>query len=284
MLLDKYYTRRDVALGLKREAYALLGSSRPEYVVEPSVGSGAFIEREDGIVAFDLLPEWFGAMQIDSTHPVFHDILRDQMQDMGVVDMFFIGNPPFGKRGDLALKFINGFLAVGGVVAFVLPNLFRRWSAQRQIEPNARLLLDIDVPRDAFHLPDGQPYEIGCCFQIWSIRAVDCTRPSLRLNSSPLKTHPEFKMRRWNRQGDIERAFSWDWTFAVRCQGRGMNYREFLESGSRPTDKAHYIMFRPSSVKVEQKLKAMDFEALAKGQTATPGFGAADVVRAYLEL
>jgi hypothetical protein len=279
--LDKFYTRPHIAMGLKRQAYALLGSDRPAYAVEPSVGSGAFVEPLESIVAFDLKTDWPGALEIDSTDPVFHDILREQMRDMGVGDMLFIGNPPFGHRGELALKFVNDLLKVGGVVAFVLPNLFRRWSVQKQIRSGARLLLDVDVPRAAFHYRDGKPYEVGCCFQVWSVRPADLKRPCSRLAGPPRNTHDDFLMRRWNRQGNIAQAFNWDWTFAVRCQGYG-DYRRFLQAGSLPADKAHYIMFRPSSPAVEKRLKAIDFEALSRGQTITPGFGAADVVRAYL--
>jgi hypothetical protein len=252
-------------------------------VVEPSVGGGAFIEDEDGIVAFDMKPEWFGAQEIDSTHPIFHDILRQQMERMGVSDMLFIGNPPFGKRGALALKFVNGFLDVGGVVAFILPNLFRRWSAQSQIKPHARLLMDLDVPRGAFQLPDGTPYDVGCCFQVWSVRRADRQRLCSRLNNPPPATHPDFKMRRWNRQGDMNRIFAGNWAFAVRCQGY-VDYRVFLPGGSLPSDRAHYILFEPANAEVEKKLRSIDFHALSLGQTATPGFGATDVVRAYMRL
>jgi hypothetical protein len=133
MALDKFYTNRDVALACKREVFALLGDTRPQHILEPSAGSGAFIEPEDGIVPFDLKPDIPWAQQMDSVHDAVPSIMADVMEDWPVKELLAIGNPPFGVEGRLALDFINLYLAVGGLVAFVLPISFRRWRVQKKV-------------------------------------------------------------------------------------------------------------------------------------------------------
>ncbi len=292
MTLDKFYTDPTVAIALKHHTYALLGADRPKYVMEPSAGGGAFLENHDDVVSFDLSPDdpvgrtlqpdqlGFATEDRGGLDPDFLRIVREEAGEGR--NILTIGNPPFGERSALAVQFVNAYLEVGGVVAFVIPITFRKWSVQKQIRPDARLIANWHVDEDAFHLPDGSPYRIRCVFQVWSIRPEEHRHHDLRLKAAPARSHPDFQMRRWNRVGDMEKAFAWDFDFAVRCQGH-VNYREQFEAGFRPSDRSHYMMFKANSPPVLTKLRSMDFEALGNVQMITPGFGMADVVEAYLK-
>lgn len=290
MTLDKFYTDPAVAIALKQHTYALLGADRPKYVMEPSAGGGAFLEDGDAVVSFDLSPDVKGGRTLQHDQLGFDtehrggldpDFLRIVHEEAGEGrNILVIGNPPFGERSALAVQFVNEYLGVGGVVAFVIPVTFKKWSVQKRIRPDAQLIANWHVPADAFHLPDGSPYRIRCVFQVWSIRPEEHRHPDLRLKAAPARSHPDFQMKRWNRVGDMEKAFAWDFDFAVRCQGH-VNYREQFPAGFRPSDKSHYMMFKANSPPVLTKLRSMDFEALAKVQMITPGFGMADLVEAY---
>ena len=286
---EKYYTNRSIALDLKRRARMLLGVDNPLYTLEPSAGSGSFLEDGDYIVALDLIPEnWFvlSPDQIGfntdgkgSLDPTLLEIIHKEVGSGE--NILSIGNPPFGKNGKLALQFITEFLKVGGVVAFVLPNSFRRYSLQSILPQNARLIADWDMPEDSFHRPDGTPYDsTRCVFQIWSTRASELRHPDLRRTEAPPRKHNDFEMRRWNRQGDMVKAFAWNYDFAVRCQGY-VDYKQFLYQGELPTDKSHYMMFKAGSNVVLGRLKALDFDMLSKRQANTRGFNMWDVVDVY---
>lgn len=288
MTLDKFYTDPAQAIALKLRTFALLGADRPKYVMEPSAGDGAFLEPHDDVVSFDLAPDSERTLHPDqvgfntegrgSLDQTFLQIIKEEVGDGR--NILTIGNPPFGKRSDLAVQFVNEYLDVGGVVAFVIPTTFRKWSVQKRIRSDARLIANWHVPATAFRLPDGTPYKIRCVFQVWSIRPEEHRHSNLRLTASPPTKHPDFQMVRWNRVGNMEAAFAWNFDFAVRCQGH-VNYLDRFEAGFRPADRSHYMMFKANDPDVLARLRGLDFEEIATVQMITPGFGKADVVEAY---
>ena len=275
--LGKFYTKRTVARRCKAALYDIIEQSIP--TLEPSVGAGSFIERGDRIVAFDLAPEHPGAMQIDSLSPHLFDVMRGA----GLNEFLAIGNPPFGKRNSLAIAFVNQFLMIGGVVAFVLPVSFRKWSVQQHIAEGARLILDIDVPEDGFVLPDGRDYKIRTCFQCWSIREADKRRPDLRIHTKPPTCHPDFDMRVHTATSNALGDSSFRWDFAVIAHGFG-DYGLQLTPADRLSPRKQWMLFSANSPAALKRLKAVDFYRLSLGKQMIPGFGKADVVRAYNEL
>ncbi len=126
--LDAFYTHPKIArfcldllqdlivknLGLDLKAFHFL---------EPSAGSGSFVYalKELGIkncLALDIAPKAQGIHQKDYLLELI------EFNQKRVV----IGNPPFGHRGKLALHFLNKSLNEAPIVAFILPNLFKRYS------------------------------------------------------------------------------------------------------------------------------------------------------------
>ncbi len=278
--LDQIFTRPELALSLKHATYRVLGDALPTKVLEPSVGDGAFIERGDGIVHFDLDPKLGGTLQIDAIHPAVHRVMRKA--GVSSNHLLALGNVPFGKGGKAALTFVNTYLAIGGVVAFVLPLGFRRWSLQRQVVAEARLLEDWDLPFDAFRLPDGSPHEVRCCFQVWSSRPVDSGRRDHRLQKPPSARHRDFTVRRTNAQASRNAAEfpSFKHDFWVRAQGYG-DY-DIRPSGSFPGDERHCYLIKAHSGEALDRLLNINYERLSWTQTATPGFGLTDLVAAYV--
>lgn len=269
--LDKYYTRPDIAA----ECRAVFMRHIPEntVVVEPSAGAGAFLTDE--ISGFDLAPEHpaIGALDfLTEWLPPDHNGRSVGETDTG---MAFLGNPPFGKRAALAVAFINRAFMYGKTVGFIVPVQLRKWSAQRRVVSGAKLIVDHDLPDDAFTFMD-EPYAVRCCFQIWS---QDSAGEDLRLKERLPISHPDFEMKQHNGSEASCRHLPGDWDFAVLGQGHG-DYGTFHERGAVLDPRKHWMMFRGDTA-VLARLRSMNFTALARGNTSTPGFRKGDLVKAY---
>jgi hypothetical protein len=81
-----------------------------------------------------------------------------------------IGNPPFGLRGNLALRFINHSNKFADFVAFILPPLFNskgKGVPMKRVE-GYKLIHSEILPKDSYEYPDGSPVDVTTIFQIWS--------------------------------------------------------------------------------------------------------------------
>lgn len=116
---DQFYTPAETAekvVNIFTEKLSSLGFSLENYVfVEPSAGNGAFLSYlPPSTISMDIEPADSKIEKID-----FFDFLPEPNKNYIV-----IGNPPFGLRGQKALKFINRALEFADFCAFILPPLF----------------------------------------------------------------------------------------------------------------------------------------------------------------
>ena len=263
---DKFYTKRSVA----RDCYDLFVPyiSDDTHLIEPSAGDGAFLDACAGrkIIGYDIAPERADIVPMDFLSDVRSLIITSP-------SMAMIGNPPFGKASALALEFLNAGLDLSGLVGFVLPRAIRRWSAQSRVRTCARLLLDVNLPAQAFEF-GGRPYDVGCVFQVWSTRHTN--HPDLRLRQRPPNRHPDFEARLYSGDG---RPLDWSWaTMAVYRTGKS-RYVPILP-GSKLNPRRQYVLFRAHG-RAQERLLKLDYEAMSRGYTRVPGFSLADVVGAY---
>ena len=131
-------------------------------IVEPSAGSGNFLPYLDNFIAMDIEPR----------HP---DIEQNNFLDWTPTKeneeskWIAIGNPPFGLRGQLALKFVNHAAKFCDYVAFILPQLFE---SDGKGVPRKRVkglnLIHSEKIKSNFLYPDGKDVIVECIFQIWS--------------------------------------------------------------------------------------------------------------------
>lgn len=80
-----------------------------------------------------------------------------------------VGNPPFGLRGNLALRFINHANSFADFVAFILPPLFNsdgKGNPKNRVN-NFILVHSEDLPLDSFVYPNNKIVEVATIFQIW---------------------------------------------------------------------------------------------------------------------
>lgn len=279
---DQYFTRVEVARKCLGEMVLLIGPQCAEkYLwVEPSAGNGSFL----GELAQMNLDAWGG--DIDPQHPdvVKHDYLADPLPALpcGKAGAIVIGNPPFGKKSKLAVAFINQALAHSGLVGFIVPIQLRKWSAQKQVNPQARLILDQDLPEDAF-LFMGKPYKLRCCFQVWTTWPdTSIGGENLRLRGAPKTRHEDFEAWQYNCTQEAMKFFDYDWDFAVLRQGYGdFSILHPPQDRARLDRRRQWIFIKAKNKKALEVLRGLDYQALSQRNTGTPGFGKADLVDAY---
>jgi hypothetical protein len=80
-----------------------------------------------------------------------------------------IGNPPFGLRGNLALRFINHASKFSDFVAFILPQIFESEGKGNCMDrvKNMNLVHSQKIPSN-FYYPNGDNVTVNVIFQIWS--------------------------------------------------------------------------------------------------------------------
>lgn len=130
--------------------------------IEPSAGNGSFLKilPSDRRIGLDIEPRFGEIIKQDyiNWHP------PDENKKYIV-----IGNPPFGLRGQLALKFINHSSKFADYVCFILPQLFE---SDGKGVPRKRVtvlnLLHSEKLNTDFESPDGKKIKVQCIFQIWS--------------------------------------------------------------------------------------------------------------------
>ena len=129
--------------------------------IESSAGDGSFMKiLPKGVIGLDIEPRYEGVIQ--------HDYLTWSPPDPSRKYIVF-GNPPFGLRGNLALRFINHSHSFADYVCFILPQLFE---SDGKGAPRKRVvgynLIHSEMVSDFFHSPDKSKSKINCVFQIWS--------------------------------------------------------------------------------------------------------------------
>jgi len=164
--LDKFYTKHSVAL----ECISNLDLNAYDCVIEPSAGSGSFFNQinHKNKIGLDLEPEnssikkqdWF-EYKIDAT----------------LQNVLVVGNPPFGLRNTLSKSFIQHAASFKNVktIAFVLPNVYNKYTLQKAIPKNFRLKSVHELQKEAFEI-DGESYHVPCSFFIFERSKGKCLR------------------------------------------------------------------------------------------------------------
>ncbi len=277
--LDKYYTKSEVAKFCYSSLFEICKSLNIEniFVIEPSAGDGSFLSHIIyPNIAFDIAPQ-------KNKNIITQNFLELDLKKYNHLtsqsNIIFIGNPPFGKRGKLALQFLNKCLEEGFIVGFILPIQFRKWSIQSKIDSKASLVADFNLPEDSF-LFMNKPYKLRCSFQVWTNKITHLK--NLRIKEKPAISHPDFDMFQYNCTRQTEKYFDFAWDFAVPRQGY-LDYTIKIFDKELCDKKKQWIFFKAKTTESLQKLLLIDFEQLSKNNTGTPGFGKHDVISAYIK-
>lgn len=300
--LDEFFTKPDVAdycisiidaLALKYVA----NDGRFTYI-EPSAGAGAFLQpirkHSRAFRAFDIKPQGADIIGLDFLTVTDEDLHggangitnvggdpSDDIPDHSD-PIVFIGNPPFGKRASLALRFLNIALDHSSLVGFILPVQFNKYLTQKAVTPDASLIINERLRDDAF-TENGADVSVRTVFQVWA-RGIRTDEHDLRIRNAPAIRHPDFDMFTYNCTRQAEKYFDYDWDIAVRRQGWG-HLEVTPRSGASTLDRhKQYMFLKAGSPDVLDRLSGIDYTALGMGNTSVPGFGKADVVSEYQRL
>lgn len=277
--LDKFYTKTDLA----KELYAItlkeLNLTGDELFLEPSAGAGSFSKLLKNVHAYDIKPETDGVIAAD-----FLTLELDE------TDYITIGNPPFGSRCGLAIDFFEKAALHSKAIAFVVPVTFLKWSVQKGLNSNFKLIYSEQLPEDSFTF-QGNSYEVRCCFQIWVKSDSDLAedKSNLRILSNPPISHPDFKIWQHNATEGSRKYLEEDWEIATWRQG----YKDYNKLFSRDdynelkdmvyNTNLQFFYIKPLNEKAREIILNMDFNKLAKRNMSTPGFGKGDFVAYYME-
>ncbi len=242
------------------------------HFIEPSAGDGAF---------YDLMPaDRRSGIDLDPRRPEFirHDFLTWRSGLSGPVVV--VGNPPFGHRGDMAVRFFRKATEFADMVGFVVPVIFRKFLIHRQLPLGWRLIFSMPLPRSSFWTESGSGVRVNTQFQIWT-RHPSPDR-NLRLSHPPPRSHPDFEFWQYNNTPGALHVFRQPFEFAVPCQG----WQDYTR---RETDPEHcekhkqWMLFRPRHPASRERLfEEIDYEHLAMTcATAVPGFRKGDLVLEY---
>jgi hypothetical protein len=156
--LDKFYTEPSLA----KRLISKFDLSKYELVIDPCCGDGAFYSniQHPNKIGIDILPHIEGVIKSDFFEWNWSDI---KTKSEGVI---VISNPPFGKQGSLAMKFIKRCSLFADTIAFILPLSFAKPSVKNKIPENFHLDFEEILPENSYLL-DGKDYSVKCVFQVW---------------------------------------------------------------------------------------------------------------------
>ncbi len=166
-LFDMFYTPANEAKRLTNIAFNFISENwdidlcRYNFL-EPSVGDGAF---------YDAI-EYKSKIGVDIHTNDERFIQADFMEFDPKTNMFItIGNPPFGQRGALALKFINHASKFSDFICMILPPVFASSannSPRFRINKEFYLAKEIKLLGTNYRLPNGKTHNVNGVFQIWT--------------------------------------------------------------------------------------------------------------------
>lgn len=205
---DKYYTTVEAANFCIDKVYEVIGKDNISEVIEPSVGNGAFLHHKDMLVhfAYDIEPECTS----DSTVIIKGDFLS---QDIKYLEgRLVIGNPPYGCRNNLSIKFYNKCCEIADYIAFILPISQYQNSLQMY---RFDLMASYDLG-----IQEYSGTKLHCCFNIYRrpLTGVLNKKPDVRLKDVTIIEHRRTK---GVYRTDKNKKINPNYDYAMRIWGNG---------------------------------------------------------------
>jgi predicted RNA methylase len=176
--MQKFYTKPKIA---KRCCTLVREQIDIEYakdcVIEPSAGNGVFIQGLKTLckntIFIDIKP--------DNTIITKQNYLTYHHDASKYQKIHVIGNPPFGFKGSMAIKFIKKSAQFADTICFILPLSFEKKSMQHSVPLQFHLKYSWILPENSFNFHN-KDVHIPSVFQIWERRNT--------LRKEPIKVIP----------------------------------------------------------------------------------------------
>ena len=280
--LDQFFTKPEVASLCWEQLVGVLAELTGRnldslFFVEPSAGAGDF---------YDILPpERRLGIDLEPRRPEF---VRDDFLDWqphGAVPaaterVAVVGNPPFGKRGKMAVHFFRRASLVADTIGFIVPVIFRKYFIHKQLPSDFRWIHSVQLPRSAFWTDAHKNHAVNTEFQVWT--RLPTRRQDHRLHEAPPIRHPDFQLFQYNNTEDALKVFDEDFNFAVPCQG-WQDYTRRERSADRCETYKQWMLIKARNFTALHRLYArIDYGELATiHTTSVPGFRKGDLVSEY---
>ena len=275
--LNPFYTKQEVAASCWNfftETLPSVNRTGSEmFFVEPSAGTGAFYNQMPPLrrLGIDVLPK--------CENVITQDFFTVSYLPYAPQDTAIVGNPPFGKRGKMAIAFFNHAANLADIVAFIVPVNFRKYIVHKQLDKGMRFISKMTLQRDAFRLDSGKTFSVNTEFQIWT--RLPSVHQDMRQHKSLPIRHQDFQIWQYNNTVTSLKIFQNTFDFAIPCQG-------WQDYSRRETDERQcernkqWILLKANNACVLERLMHIDYEGLAREcGTAVPGFRKGDLVKVY---
>jgi len=259
---EAYFTSAQVAQKCVDVVDRAFELSAFDVIVEPSAGDGAFLK---------LLPEG-KRIGVDVAPQIAEVVEADFLQWKPATSdrVLTIGNPPFGARASLAVKFIAYAAEFSDVIAFILPMSFNKYTFKNRVPLNFHLVDSMNIS-DEFSL-DGQDVPINTVFQIWE------KRDELRTKEIGARTHPDFDMRHAHLSRVTPRQLLELQAYDFAIAQVGNNFAPRDPGG---IVKGSYWFIKANAPQVKERFECLDFTFLDGMNLAHKSLSKADIIAAY---
>ena len=255
---EEFYTRTEDAKRLYAEVINRYGTDF-DFFIEPSCGMGAFLNlMPKNKIGIDII---FGTDFFTWEFPKGRNIV--------------IGNPPFGRKGKLAMQFLNRCSEHCEVVAMILPSIFSKYTFINRVNPMMHLEYETTVSE--FVTPKGDPYPVNSVFQIWENKFPQLRPKIVRRNSCD-----DFDMtHRHISRTPIEEfeRFKKEYDFTIsQIQGNIKDCKN-VTAGS-----VFFVKDNTPDKSVRGVMERIDFSDLSKHHIGAISLTKADIVEGYLSV
>lgn len=222
--------------------------------IEPAAGAGAFL---------DVLPHDTIALDIEPRSPKVQE--GDYLNWKPPEDNKYIvfGNPPFGLRGNLALRFIEHSAQFSDYVCFILPQLFEsdgKGSPRKRIK-NLNLILS-EVVSSKFNMPDGRETVVNVVFQIWSKNNKSKEYDLQTFKNSPVEVYSLSDGGTPSTTRNKDKHYSCDFYIPSTCFGKE-NMKIYKSFDDLPGRKGYGLIITRDHKDIRKKILSIDWSTVA---------------------
>lgn len=241
---DKYYTSPELAKYCVKKTKDIIGEENITEYIEPSAGSGVFLDYlPEGTLAYDIEPE---DDRIIKQNYLSLDL--DYKKGRCV-----IGNPPYGTKNTMSVKFYKQSIKCADYIAFILP-ISQLNNNQQMYEFD--LIYSEDLGEKLY-----SNRKLQCCFNIYK-------RPKNGdLNSKPKYKLKDIQIIEYRRGGNTIIPTGYDYamgSFGAGCVGKPINY-----IGQYALECYFYINNNELKQKILTILKETNWKNISKGISDT---------------
>ena len=257
---DQFYTPKNTAEYCYKKTLELLtkyGDNENDYVfIEPSAGNGNFLKvlPPNRRIGIDVEPRNDEIIKCDYLTWI------PEVENQKYITL---GNPPFGLRGQLALKFINHSHQFADYVCFILPQLFE---SDGKGVPRKRVigynLLHSEKINSVFYDPSKKEVKVECIFQVWSKYHVNPQYIIKTLDDSIIKVYSLSDGGTPSSTRNKKMFYNCDAYLPSTCFGKD-NMRYYSSFDELPKRRGYGIVFQKDKEKNINKCKNLKWDNIA---------------------